>query len=143
MNELILPLEAIDKPLPTSNKQMASMHDQVVADALARLEEDDIVTRVKAFVIEQLPSGGISEEAAAAAANISTRTLQRRLRENGQSFGQLTESVRQELAMKYILNPGISLGEISYLLGFSEPSSFSRAFRRWTGETPRKMRQTG
>ena len=75
--------------------------------------------------------------------NISTRTLQRRLRENGQSFGQLTESVRQELAMKYILNPGISLGEISYLLGFSEPSSFSRAFRRWTGETPRKMRQTG
>lgn len=143
VNELILPLEAIDKPLPTSNKQMASMHDQVVAEALARLEEDDIVTRVKAFVIEQLPSGGISEEAAAAAANISTRTLQRRLRENGQSFGQLTESVRQELAMKYILNPGISLGEISYLLGFSEPSSFSRAFRRWTGETPRKMRQTG
>jgi AraC-like DNA-binding protein len=143
MNELILPLEAVDRPLPTSNRQMASLHDQVVADVLARLEQDDIVTRVKGLAIEHLPSGGISEDGAAAALNISTRTLQRRLREGGQSFGQLSESVRQELAMKYILDPGISLGEISYLLGFSEPSSFSRAFRRWTGKTPRKMRQTG
>jgi len=94
-------------------------------------------------VIEQFPSGGISEDTAAIALNVSTRTLQRRLREAGQSFGQLTEAVRQELALNYILDPSISLGEISYLLGFSEPSSFSRAFRRWTGKTPRQMRQTG
>lgn len=143
VNELILPLEAMDLPLPTSNKQMATLHDQVVADVLARLEENDIVNQVKGLVIEHLPSGGVSEEEAAAALKVSTRTLQRRLREKGQSLGQLSESVRQELAMKYILNPGISLGEISYLLGFSEPSSFSRAFRRWTGKTPRQVRQTG
>lgn len=141
VNELILPLEAMDRPLPSSNRQMAALHDQVVAGALARLEGDDIVTRVKALVIEHLPSGSVSEDKTAAALNMSTRTLQRRLRENGQSFGQLSESVRQELAMKYILDRGISLGEISYLLGFSEPSSFSRAFRRWTGRTPRQMRQ--
>jgi AraC-like DNA-binding protein len=140
-NELTLPLEAMDRPLPTSNRQMAALHDQVIADVLARLEQDDIITRVKSLLIDQLPSGGISEDGAAAALNVSTRTLQRRLREAGQSFGQLVESVRQELAMKYILDPGISLGEISYLLGFSEPSSFSRAFRRWTGKTPRQMRQ--
>lgn len=143
VNEVILPLEAMDLPLPTSNKQMATLHDRVVADVLARLEKNDIVTRVKGLLIEHLPSGGVSEEGAAAALKVSTRTLQRRLRENGQSFGQLSESVRQELAMKYILDPGITLGEISYLLGFSEPSSFSRAFRRWTGQTPRQMRRAG
>jgi len=143
VNELVLPMEAMDLPLPTSNQQMATLHDQVVADVLARLEEDDIFTRVKELAIQHLPSGGISEEDAAAALKLSTRTLQRRLHENGQSFGQLTESVRQELAMKYIQDPAISLGEISYLLGFSEPSSFSRAFRRWTGKTPRHMRQAG
>lgn len=142
VNELVLPLDAVDQPLPTSNKQIAVLHDQVVTDALARLEHDDMITRVKCLIIEHLPSGGISEEEAAMALMVSTRTLQRRLREGGGSFGQLTETVRQELAMKYILNHGISLGEISYLLGFSEPSSFSRAFRRWTGKTPRQMRQT-
>ena len=141
VNELTLPLDAIDRPLPTSNKQIAALHDQVVADVLARLEHDDIVARVKCLVIEQFPSGGISEDTAAIALNVSTRTLQRRLREAGQSFGQLTEAVRQELALNYILDPSISLGEISYLLGFSEPSSFSRAFRRWTGKTPRQARQ--
>jgi AraC-like DNA-binding protein len=141
VNELILPLAAMDEPLPTYNKQMASLHDQLVADVLARLEQDDIVTKAKSLVIDYLPSGGISEEAAAAAFNVSTRTFQRRLHQNGHSFGQLTELVRRELAMKYIQEPAISLGEISYLLGFSEPSAFSRAFRRWTGKTPRQMRR--
>jgi AraC-like DNA-binding protein len=60
----------------------------------------------------------------------------------GTSFKRLLETVRQELAEQYIADPGRSLAEITYLLGFSEASAFSRAYRRWNGESPSRVRGT-
>lgn len=67
------------------------------------------------------------------------RSLQRRLKDEGTSFQAARETMRQELADRY-LEEGLSLSEISFLLGFSEPSAFVRAFKRWTGLTPTEHR---
>ena len=69
---------------------------------------------------------------------ISTRTLQRRLKDEETSFANLLEEIRRDLASRYILDNTHSLTEISFLLGFSDESAFSRAFKRWTGQSPRE-----
>ncbi len=71
---------------------------------------------------------------------MSPRTLQRRLREESTSFQDVVDSVREELARITMANPKYSLGEVAYLLGFSEISAFTRAFKRWTGMTPSRWR---
>lgn len=71
----------------------------------------------------------------------STRSLQASLQQEGTSFKQLLGSTRETLARDYLRDPGLSIAEISFLLGFSEPSAFHRAFRKWTGETPGYYRE--
>jgi len=83
-----------------------------------------------------MPNGNPSEEDITEAVRTSPRTLQRRLAEQGPSFSKLLDDVRRELAEEYIVDQVMTLGEVSYLLGFSEVSALSRAFSRWTGEVP-------
>lgn len=73
---------------------------------------------------------------------LSTRTLQRRLKEEGTSFQRTLDEVRTELARHYLKNSSMSGAEISFLLGFEDPNSFFRAFQRWTGKTPREAQPT-
>ena len=73
---------------------------------------------------------------------LSPRTLQRRLSEEGTSFQQQLDAVREELARVYVQESKLPLGEVAYLLGYSELSTFLRAFRRWTGKTPSQFRQS-
>ena len=87
-----------------------------------------------------LVDGDISDGKVDDSLFISTRTLQRRLSEEGHTYKQHLENVRRTLAEEYIRDERLSLNEISYLLGFSEQSSFSRAFKRWTGTTPSQAR---
>jgi AraC-like DNA-binding protein len=77
----------------------------------------------------------------AQALHLSERTLQRRLQEEGTSYQQLLDDTRRELAQQYLATPRMTLLEIAYLLGFSEPSNFFRAFRRWFGKTPGEYRE--
>jgi len=67
---------------------------------------------------------------------MSLRNLQRRLNEKGTSFKDILEDTRRTLALDYIKQSHLSLGEVSYLIGFSNLSNFNRAFKRWTGKTP-------
>lgn len=133
----------LERQLPTANLELLAGADRMVADYLAALDHDDVLTRARAEILRQLPSGGIGEASVAEALHISLRTFQRRLRESGVSYRDLLEEVRQDLALKYIANPRLSITEISYLLGFSEPSSFARTFRRWTGHSPSRQREEG
>ncbi len=68
--------------------------------------------------------------------SISTRHLQRELQAEGTSFQKLLDNTRKELALRHLENPTLSIHDIAFLLGFSEPSAFNRAFKRWTGKTP-------
>lgn len=131
----------VDRPLPASNKELALANDRILTDFLKKLHQDNLLTRVKTAIAEELPSGAPSE-VIAKSVYTSPRTLNRKLAALGTNYSQLLEAVRCELAEQYIADPALSLSEISFLLGFSELSAFSRAFRRWTGQTPSAVRET-
>ena len=71
---------------------------------------------------------------------ISIRHLQRELQAKGTSYQQLLDATRKELALRYLKKPNVTVHDVAFLLGFSEPSAFHRAFKRWTGQTPRTYR---
>ena len=91
---------------------------------------------MRAALIDELPTGTLDDDTIARAVYMSARTLQRKLVDEGTSFTKLLDGVRCELAEHYIVDRSLNFNEISYLLGFSEPSAFSRAFKRWTGHSP-------
>ena len=119
---------------------MARLSDQVMIRYLADHDKNDIQNRVITQIIEQLPSGNLSDTSIAEALYMNTRTLQRRLKEAGTSYTKLLSQVRNDLAMKYIREKNLTLTEISFLLGFSEMSSFSLAVKKWTGKSPSEAR---
>ena len=98
--------------------------------------------RVRATIIERLPDGTPSQGNIAELLHVSMRSLQRRLNNENTNFKELLEGTRHELALRYIREQHRTIGEITYLLGFSEPSNFSRAFRRWTGMSPAEYRES-
>ncbi len=131
----------LDRSLPTPDPELARINDQTVIDYLARFDHDSTAMRVRARIIEGLPDGTPHQHSIAHALNLSLRSLQRRLRQEGTSFKALLEETRRELALQYIREAHRPIGEITYLLGFSEPSNFTRAFRRWTGMAPAAFRE--
>ena len=140
-NQLLIPSELADEVLVGANSELALLNDQVVTRRLALMDRNDIVARVQSALIEQLPNGNISDDSVAAALYMSVRTMHRKLAEVNQNFRTLLVEMRRELAEHYILDNSLTLTEISLLLGFSEPSSFSRAFKNWTGLAPSEARQ--
>ena len=141
-NKFTLTLESADKHLQGSNPLLSTLHDQYMINYLSQLDKTKIQERVRAAIIEQLPDGNINDHKVADALYMNVRTLQRRLQKEQTTFKIQLNSVRQELADRYIRDSSKGLAEISYLLGFSEMSSFSRAFKRWTGETPSHYRES-
>lgn len=139
---LVFALDQAEMPLPARNRELAEANDAILSGYWTQLTGQDIVTRVRRAILDQLPSGAPSAEDVARDLLMSPRTLQRRLTCQGTTFKWLVESVRRELADQYLADPGRSLGEITFLLGFSETSAFSRAFKRWTGRTPTQFRET-
>jgi AraC-like DNA-binding protein len=130
----------LDRPLPAANRELARANDQILTEFLAGLHNDDLIAKLKVAIAEELPSGSPTEERIAKAVYLSPRTLHRRLSAEDTTYSKLLDAVRRELAERYITDPDISLQEISSLLGFSELSAFSRAFRRWTGQPPSAAR---
>lgn len=137
---MIFPAEILDRPLPASNRELALTLDRTLSEYLAKLQRDDIVSRTKRVISDYLPSGNLTDKVVADALQMSPRTLQRKLAAEDTTFRKLVETVRQELAVSYLADARFTLVEISYLIGFSEQSSFSRAFKRWTGSTPQEFR---
>lgn len=132
-----------DRPFLAHNRELARSNDRVLDAMVKRLREDDLVSRVKLAMLEDLASGSPAEDAIAKSVSMSTRSLQRRLAEEGTSFTALLAQLRRELAEQYVEDRDIPVTEISYMLGFSDVSSFSRAFKRWTGRSPAARRQQG
>jgi AraC-like DNA-binding protein len=122
--------------LPTANRPLAGVLDGMLTEQLAKLTKDDVVSRCKAQFLEQLASGEPSAEDIAQRLNMSSRTLQRKLAEANTTYLKLVDDCRRDLALRYITDPDKSITDITFLLGFSSQSAFSRAFRRWTGSSP-------
>ena len=108
------------------------------ADALlAELARDDSVrARVESRLLPVLHTGEVSIDRIAMDLGMSRATLYRRLKQEGVTFADLVDDMRRRLASDYLAARKVSVNETAYLVGFSEASSFVRAFRRWTGQEP-------
>jgi AraC-like DNA-binding protein len=112
------------------------------ADALMKeLEASKTVRgRVESALMPVLHTGNASIELVADKLALSRQTLFRRLRAEGTTFEKVLEDLRHTLALQYLSGGKVSVNECAYLVGFSDPASFSRAFKRWTGTNPRDYR---
>lgn len=104
-------------------------------------ESDEFHRRLQQILLKHLPEGQISLALLAKDLHQSARTLQRRLAEQNLTWQQLLDRTRRELAQQYLQDRSLSLSEIAMLLGYSEQSAFSRAYRRWTENAPRQARK--
>jgi AraC-like DNA-binding protein len=138
---MFVPLEKIDQRLTGSNDQLAKLNEHIVVKYLAHSEKMDIVNRVKAAIIDGLGSGGVTEASVAEQLHMTPRNIHRKLQKENTSFKMLLNETRRDLAQQYIQDRTKTLTEISFLLGFSEVSSFSRAYKGWTGQPPSEARQ--
>lgn len=127
----------LEKNLPTASAELATMSDQVVRDYLARMDTADISSQVSRLLVANLPSGKYAKEDAAKALHISPRTLQNKLQDAQTTWRELVDKTRYGLAVSYLESGRYNLTEITYMLGFNDTSSFSRAFRRWSGSAPK------
>ncbi|PTS83603.1 AraC family transcriptional regulator [Pseudomonas sp. HMWF032] len=130
----------LDAPLPSANEALAQLHDRFAGDYLARFSGSRVTHQVRQVLCRLLPQGEPKREVVAQTLLLSERTLQRRLQDEGTSYQQLLDDTRRELAGQYLGQANLTLLEISYLLGFSDPSNFFRAFRRWFDSTPGEYR---
>jgi AraC-like DNA-binding protein len=134
-------IKEVDKRLIGSNDQLAKLNEHIVVKYLAHREKADILNRAKAAIIDNLGSGNVSEISVAETLHMTARNMHRKLQKEDTSFKVLLTEIRRELAQQYIQDRTKTLTEISFLLGFSEVSSFSRAYKGWTGQPPSEARQ--
>jgi len=128
---------ALDLPLRGANATLLGIldtHAATVLDALPR--DDDLLGRVRGAIRVLLPQGDPALELVATRVGVGARTMQRRLRERGLTHRAVVDEVRRECALIQLADPEISVAEVAFALGFSGPSAFHHAFRRWTGRSP-------
>jgi AraC-like DNA-binding protein len=140
VNALLFARADIMTPLPTAHPVLARMHERIVSEQLQRLDHAPISRRARATIISRLPDGEPGRTDVARALEMSERSLQRRLKEEGTSFLRLLDDTRRELARQYLGQTDVSLADTAFLLGFADQSSFFRASRRWFGVSPRQYR---
>ncbi|MDH4149896.1 MAG: AraC family transcriptional regulator [Betaproteobacteria bacterium] len=129
-----------DRPLPTANRPLAGVFDSLLTEQLAKLSKSDVVSRCKAEFLQQLASGESNADDIAQRLHMSPRSLQRKLAEVETTYKQLVDETRRDLALGYIADRTKSITDITFLLGFSGQSAFTRAFKRWTGLSPTDYR---
>ncbi len=114
-------------------------HARILAQRMPR-EASGFRAEVQRAIAAALPEARSAADVARAL-HVSVRTLQRKLVATGTTFREVSEAVAGQLAAEYLTDPSVSISEVAFLLGFSDQSSFHRAFRRWTGESPGRWRR--
>ena len=132
---LIFATRDVDASLPGANAVLLGINEHALHLYAARIDSKQVADRVRAHVARLLASGDADAARIARAMNVSLRSLQRKLKQEGVTFRDLVDDTRRHLAGQYAKDSTLSTSEIAYLLGFSEPSSFIRAKRRWKGRS--------
>jgi AraC-like DNA-binding protein len=139
--ELVFDRATLDLALTSADPNLLAILLPTAEEKRARKATDAPMTdRVRRQLRSALSNADTQLDVLAKRLGMTGRSLQRRLKDEGTSFQALRESTRRDLADQY-LGKGLSFSEIAFLLGFSEPSAFFRAFKRWTGLTPFERRQ--
>lgn len=141
-NALILKAEDLDRPLLQSNRVAYAEGRRLCEQQLARINRTlGFLDQVADAISPLLNTPDLTIHAVAARMDLPVWTLQRKLKENGTTFTQLLDNTRRELALIYLRDDRYTIGEIAYLLGFSYPNAFQRAFKRWTKQAPGDYRR--
>lgn len=126
----------IEAKLPTGDPQIAHLMDENAASYLRSQVDTAMQSSIVKHILRRLPDGPPSLKVIADDARMSPRTLQRRLADEGTTFEEVLQHLRSSMAQQYLVQNQHTVQQIAYLLGFSEASAFSRAFKRWTGKPP-------
>lgn len=140
-NLLRFPRAAFEQRLEDGNPELAEHNEMVLRRNLEQLQAASWTERVRRCLEAQLPDGEPSAERVARALHLSLRSLQRHLADEANTYEGLLGDTRKTLALRHMRDSRCSISEIAYLLGFSDSSSFGRAFKRWTGQTPSQYRE--
>jgi AraC-like DNA-binding protein len=140
-NLIVFAREALDRPFLTHNAELFAMvAPQLEADLSQALASKPVAEQVKLILKRLLAGSRPGIEDVARELHLSSRTLQRRLAEDGHTFQQLVQEARRELARHYLLHSSLELNETAYLLGYEDAHSFFRAFHQWEGSPPGEWR---
>lgn len=133
----------LQHPLRAPDQALLNLLQQQADALLAQCSgDDDLERQLRQVIAGQARAGRLSLASVAAALNLSTRSLHRRLAERGSNFSRLRDDCLRQLAEQYLADPRLQLADVAQLLGYSEQSAFNRAFRRWSGRTPRQARRS-
>lgn len=135
-NAIAFPKELLERSVVSTNRLVFTL----LSGYLGRLKgssEISMVEKVENYIRGALPTGCCSIEHCAQCLGIAVRTLQTKLGESGYVFSTILEQQRLDMAKTYLQQKRLSLDEVAFNLGYAEQSGFSRAFKRWTGTTPR------
>jgi AraC-like DNA-binding protein len=140
-NAITLDMNLGNLPVRMANPALLEHFEQYAQDFLSKMECSAAATQtVTKIILAHLDDESLSIEKVAREMAVSVRTLQKRLESEGVVFSDLLRDIRQRLAKKY-LRENYSVEQITYLLGFSEPSVFRKSFKKWLGVTPREYRE--
>ena len=143
-DEFSLNANAWELPLihtdPYLNNLLLKYCEVALADRGAGVSQ--LRTRVENAISSVLPHGRVLAEDVARSLGMSKRTLARKLSDEGLNYSEILEHLRRDLAVRYLNDRKLHVSKIAWLLGFSEVSAFTHACKRWTGKTPRQMRQS-
>jgi AraC-like DNA-binding protein len=139
-NSLLFARADMTAPLPTSNPQLAELHERFAGEYLKHFDHAQTSYRARQVIVRRLPDGEPRRDEVASELAMSERTLQRRLEEESTSYVQLLDGTRRELAEQYLGRLHLTLAQAAYLLGFSDQSSFFRACKRWFDLSPGQYR---
>ena len=143
-NVLWYTAQAWGAPMPRRDdwlRQTLRRHADLLLDRSLAASRESAGERVRREMLRRIRVGVPSVTDVARGLGVGARTLQRQLKQEGVGFATLADEVRQHLAREYLREGELTISEVAYLLGFSEPSAFTRAFRRWTGEGPQAFRK--
>ncbi|TPV96181.1 MAG: AraC family transcriptional regulator [Myxococcales bacterium FL481] len=140
--QLVIPQSSWKQAVRGADGALFSVLDDHARRLLGEVPEDEpgFLDSLQAELRGRLRGGDTSVGVVAKAMGMSDRTLQRRLEELQVSYSDVLNQLRQELGREYLREPDVSIAEVAFLLGFSDQSAFGRAFKRWTGSSPRAWR---
>jgi AraC-like DNA-binding protein len=142
-NAIIVDMATLEKPLSYANLAVVKASEDAMDRYRSNWVDPGLVEHLSAVLKELLPSGEPRQDDVAQRLDMTLRTLQRRLGDAGTCYRDVLNDTRHGLALTYLRSEQYSVGEIAFLLGFSEVSAFTRAFKRWTGASPREWRNQG
>ena len=142
-NAIVFRAADAERPFVTRNAELLGiLVPQFDSELRQENGEEDFLERVRVAIQQKLTGRRPSIEDIGDALHVSSRTLQRRLQEEGSSFQRVLEEARHQLARHYLNNSALELNEAAYLLGYEDSNSFVRAFRTWEGVPPARWRET-